>query len=389
MNQRISSMLLIGLIMIQILSGCTWFSEEEEYREGFDESDFVKPYVPTHPPHPIIDRPDDNESQLPPGFSYNLSWAMGDVYALWGGFIRINVENSGLNDIFVYRYGIVMNWSLPSEQIYEERNVLLQVGEEKQLGLVYFSAPNTTGNYSYHIIISLLVMDNELFERYNVESWYDNGTVHSKERILNVTQLNVVEDGKITHNYKHYYDKLNERVDFDDGEVQSIVAAITNRYPGDYNIYQVLAAFEFILNNLSYISDPEGRDEWLYPYETLVRRGGDCEDFSILFSSMIGAMGGTTRAYLTQTHAFSVLYIGNASEKNEILGVIEVYYGTEPNFVVFEEEGSYWLTADPAGALYLGGLPADSEPALALENPLSFGWNFFDTKEVHVIDILG
>ncbi len=144
-----------------------------------------------------------------------------------------------------------------------------------------------------------------------------------------------------------------------------------------------------MLNNLSYISDPEGRDHWAYCTETLDKGGGDCEDFSILFSSMVGAIGGTTRAYLTETHAFSALYIGNESQKNEILDAIEKYYGTEPNFVIFKDEGKYWLTADPAGSLYLGGLPADAEPALISEAPIIYGYNFFDTTEIHIVDILG
>jgi hypothetical protein len=389
MRRRIFAIVLFGLLLTQILSGCTWFSDDDEYADGFEDSDLVAPQVPSYPPYPIIDRPEVNESQLPPGFSYNLSWAMGEVYALWGGFIGIICENTGVNDIFVYRYGIEVNWSFPSEWIYEERNVLIPVGEVAKLGTVYFDAPNTTGNYSYNVIISLLAKDNELFEQHNIESWYDNGTVHSKDKLLYVEPLEHARDIKIIHNYKYYHEKLNAKVEFKDFNVQIRVTNIIKPYPGDYNIYQVLAIFDFMLNNLTYISDPEGRDYWAYCSETLVKGGGDCEDFSILFSSMIGTIGGTTRAYLTKTHAFSTLYIGNESQKNEILDAIELYYGTEPNFVLFKDGENYWLAADPAGALYLGGLPADAEPALISEDPLLYGFNFFDTTEIHIIDVLG
>ncbi|MHA2429380.1 MAG: transglutaminase-like domain-containing protein, partial [Candidatus Hermodarchaeia archaeon] len=135
-------------------------------------------------------------------------------------------------------------------------------------------------------------------------------------------------------------------------------------------------------NNLSYISDQAGRDYWCTPRETLTRGGGDCEDFSILFSSMMGVLGGTTRIYLTETHAFSVLFCGNETQKNDILGAVEDYYGTQPNFVVFEDETGHWLTADPAGSLYLGGLPADSVPST------NSGFNFFNTTEIHIVDIV-
>ncbi len=389
MSKRIFVFVLLGLFISQILSGCTWFSEEDEYRDGFDDSDLTAPQVPSYLPHQTIDRPDVNESQLAPGFSYNLSWAMGDVYALWGGFISIICENTGDNDIFVYRYGIEVNWSFPSEWIYEERNVLIPSGEMAKLGIVYIDAPNTTGNYSYNVLISLFVKDNELFEQHNIESWYDNGTVHSKDKPLYLRPLDYAREVKIIYNYKHYYDKFNSKVDFEDPNVQTLVPKIIEPYPGEYNIYQVLAVFDFMLNNLTYISDPDGRDNWASCDETLDKGGGDCEDFSILISSMIGAIGGTTRAYLTKTHAFSALYIGNRTAKNEILGAIELYYGTEPNFVIFKDENDYWLAADPAGALYMGGLPADAEPAFVSENPVVYGFNFFDTNEMHVIDVLG
>ncbi|UCE73527.1 MAG: transglutaminase domain-containing protein [Methanomassiliicoccales archaeon] len=388
MRRRFFIVLILGLFLFQTLSGCTWFSDEEDHGEEFKEEDLVAPQVPSYPPHSMPDKPPVNESQLPPGFKYKINWAMGDVYAFWGGFIRISIENTGSNDIFVYRSGIVVNWSTPSEWIYEERNVLIRVGEEKHLGLVYFNAPNTTGNYTYQVLISLLVMDNGLYSKHNIESWYDNGTVLGSEKIFFVHPLKGKDDIKLTNNYKYYQDKLNEKVDFEAVEVQNLVSNITAAYEGDYNIYQVLAIFDFIVNNLTYISDPAGRDYWAYCQDTLNKGGGDCEDFSILFSSMVGAIGGTTRVYLTKSHAFPALYIGNGTEINEILEAIDNYYGTESNYVIFKDEGNSWLAADPAGSLYMGGLPADAKPALIYENPLMYGFNFQDTLEIHAIDVV-
>jgi hypothetical protein len=65
---------------------------------------------------------------------------------------------------------------------------------------------------------------------------------------------------------------------------------------------------------------------------------------------MVGSLGGTTRIYLTNTHAFPAVYIGAESQKNAIIDAIIEYYGTIPNFVIFQEEGKYWLAADPAGS---------------------------------------
>ena len=388
MSKKFFEIICFGLVVILILSGCTWFDKEPDYRDGFHESDLVVPRIPPYPPHTTIQKPVENESQLPPGFKYNSNWGLSDIYALWGGFISINLENSGVNDLFVYSYGIEVNWSFPSERIYEEKNVPIPVGETRHLGVVYFDAPNTTGNFSYRIIMSLLVKDNDLFEQHGVESWYDNGTVRSSRQYLDVKPIGDANYIKIIHNYRHYYDKLNEKVDFDDAQVKNLVTNLTKPYPGGYNIYRVLTVFDFVVNNLTYISDPEGRDFWCNPKQTLARGGGDCEDLSILFSSMVGAMGGTTRIYLTNSHAFSMLYVGNESQKNEILEAINTYYGTELNFVIFEDEKGNWLAADPAGSLCMGGLPADADPALVLENPLLYGFNFIDTTEIHAIDIM-
>lgn len=378
------------LFITSIFSGCTWFSDEDEkYGNGFSESDLVAPVVPSYPPLEFADIPQENESQLPPGFSYNISWSMGQVYSQWGSFIRITITNTGINDIFIYRCGIAVNWSFPAQWIIEDRRIPIPVSEEENLGIVYFKAPKVSGEFSYNILISLMVKDNELFYTYGVESWYDNGTVLGKDRKLDVIPLEPAKETKVVHNYKFYQDKLMKRVDFTEYEIISTASDLISDYDGEYNIYQVLAIFDFMLDSLTYISDPEGRDYWAYCTETLDREGGDCEDFSILFSSLIGAIGGTTRIYLTQTHAFPALYIGDLYQKNEIVSAINLYYETEPMFVIFEEEGNYWIAADPAGALYMGGLPADCQPAIISENPLSLGFNFDETDKIHAIDITG
>jgi transglutaminase-like putative cysteine protease len=383
-------LVVVLLLSASILSGCTLFSDDDEDKTGdtFSETQLDAPSVPSYPPREPVERPQENESQLAPGFAYNITWEMGEIYANWGGFIRITIENSGVNDLFIYRCGILVNWTIPPQWILEDRGILIPTQEEKHLGLVYFAAPNTTGDFTYNILISLLVKDNELFDDFGVESWYDNGTVQGKDKELFVIPMKDAQETKLEHNLKYYQDKLQERVDFDDPDIQRTVTDVISDYKGKYNIYQVLAIFDYMGSDLTYISDPEGRDYWAYCSETLSRKGGDCEDLSILFSSMVGAIGGTTRIYLTKTHAFPALYVGSLAQKNAILSAIEDWYGTEPNFVIFAEESGYWLVADPAGSLYMGGLPADCEPAFTSYNPLIYGFNFKDTTEIHAIDII-
>jgi transglutaminase-like putative cysteine protease len=389
MKKRFLIVILVLLFLAPALSGCTWFSDDDDkFGKEFSETDLIAPDVPSYPPHEPVEKPQVNESQLPPGFSYNITWAMGEVYSNWGSFIRITIENTGVNDLFIYRCGIEVNWSFPSEWILEDKDILIPTKEERALGIVYFTAPKIDGDFTYNILISILVKDNELYNDFNIESWYDNGTIRGKDKTLTVNPLESATDTKVIHNYKFYQDKLRKRIEFDNPSIQDQTQDIISDYEGDYNIYQVLAVFDFMIDSLTYISDPDGRDYWAYCWETLIRKGGDCEDFSILFSSMIGSLGGTTRIYLTQTHAFPAIFIGDNSEKNSILDAIFEYYGTEPNFVIFEEKGRYWLSADPAGSLYMGGLPADAQPTLVSEDPLVYGFIFKDTDEIHAIDIM-
>jgi hypothetical protein len=388
MRQKFFIFIITLVFITPIFAGCTWFSgDDDKYGNNFSDSDLVAPEVPSYPPHEVVELPQENQSQLPPGFSYNISWAMGQVYAEWGSFIRITITNTGANDIFIYRCGIAVNWSFPAQWMLEDRRISIPTQEQKDLGIVYFKAPKVSGDFGYNILISLFVKDNELFDTFGVESWYDNGTVVGKERELSVIALEPIRDTKLEHNYKFYQDKLKKRVDFKEEEIIDTASDLISDYDGDYNIYQVLAIFDFMVDSLTYISDPEGRDYWAYCTETLDREGGDCEDFSILFSSMVGAIGGTTRIYLTKTHAFPALYIGDLAQKNEILDAIRDYYETEPNFVIFQEDGEFWLASDPAGTLYMGGLPADSQPAYISEDPLSIGFNFDETEKIHAIDI--
>jgi hypothetical protein len=388
MRLKLFVAVVIIMFVVPVFSGCTWFTgDEDDKGKSFSATELIAPEVPSYPPFEEEQLPAENESQLPPGFSYNISWAMGTVYADWGSFIRITIENTGENDIFIYRCGIEVNWSFPPQWFIEDRRIPISTAEERDLGLVYFDAPKVDGEFPYRILISLYVKDNELQDLFGIESWYDNGTVKGKERELTVVALEPAREIKVEHNLKHYQDKLKERIDFDNIRIIDLASDLVDPYPGDYNIYQVLSIFSYMVDELTYISDPEGRDYWATCTETLDKEGGDCEDFSILFSSLVGAIGGTTRIYLTKTHAFPTLYVGDLAQKNDILDAIREYYGTEPRFVIFQEDGKYWLVADPAGSLYMGGLPADAQPSYISETPLSLGFNFDETEKIHAIDI--
>lgn len=64
-----------------------------------------------------------------------------------------------------------------------------------------------------------------------------------------------------------------------------------------------------VKEEIEYVSDPRGNDIWEPANVTLRIGAGDCEDQAILLSSMLEAVGGTTRVYLTDNHAFAAVYL--------------------------------------------------------------------------------
>lgn len=58
------------------------------------------------------------------------------------------------------------------------------------------------------------------------------------------------------------------------------------------DFYKAKIIFNNIIKNLSYVSDPRIKWDFVqYPSETLKLKGGDCDDLSVLFSSLLESIG--------------------------------------------------------------------------------------------------
>lgn len=56
--------------------------------------------------------------------------------------------------------------------------------------------------------------------------------------------------------------------------------------------YQAKILYDNIVNHISYVSDPRAiTDRVQYPSETLLKKGGDCDDFSVLFAALFESVG--------------------------------------------------------------------------------------------------
>ncbi len=59
-----------------------------------------------------------------------------------------------------------------------------------------------------------------------------------------------------------------------------------------YNFYKTKILFNDVVKNLIYTSDPRASAEYVqFPNETLKLKGGDCDDLSVLFSSLLESVG--------------------------------------------------------------------------------------------------
>jgi hypothetical protein len=114
----------------------------------------------------------------------------------------------------------------------------------------------------------------------------------------------------------------------------------------------------------SYFSDPY-TDYYAYANETLkvfINQSygsigaGDCDDFAILMSSLVGAIGGTARIVLSKNykggHAYAEVYLGQLCTKDDsnILGSInwlKKHYSIDKIWVQVDSENkNVWLNLD-------------------------------------------
>lgn len=64
--------------------------------------------------------------------------------------------------------------------------------------------------------------------------------------------------------------------------------------------------YRHIVENYQYISDPEDEEVIQSPGETMTKKGGDCEDLTILLISLLENIGMDSYLVLTDTHAYAL-----------------------------------------------------------------------------------
>ncbi|HIH92902.1 TPA: transglutaminase family protein [Methanosarcina acetivorans] len=357
-------------------------AEPEISEEVFipERASFTFPAVPSYSTSnkeltPVLRTP------LQPGFSLSSNYQTSEYYQGGISYVKISIKNEGRNPIFIDRYGVSVNASV-NRIFSEDCGVLLVPGEEQNLGVIAVEVPEEE-KATINIVLWLLASTSE-GKWHEYEPYFMNGVV---------TDLKPMPE-KITPKYRYnpsyYFKTINRLVEPSEPDVRARAAEVARSYPGAYNIYQICALFDTVKEDIEYVSDPRGNDIWEPANVTLRIGAGDCEDQAILLSSMIEAVGGTTRVYLTDNHAFAAVYIGNGTDaiEAEVKG-IRAYYGNVDVNYLTDEYGS-WLMLDPTSSLYAGGLPgktAQTKVHAVGENETYRSWTFINTSTVKVIDI--
>ena len=308
--------------------------------------------------------------------------SVGNIFVDFGGSIRVQIQNNDSMDIFLEE--VMFEWTGSGAS----SNILIhqyidsdQSHEIKALGI---PGPSMAGTQNYKLSIKIII--------YRNNGWYNailggDEWMEFPEHNIEVSELAEDNENELEHNYRKYYQRVNELVDFDSENVASAAENATAGLGTGYNIGKVCAIFDYVDDNCVYTEDPGG-DKWYSPDELLNSLEGDCEDYAMLITAMVNEVGGTSRVYLTNDHAFAAVYVGNTSSNfRTASNDIREYYGTIVETHAMVDETGYWMVADPLGTFYMGGLAVGQSPVEMYNG----SWNatFEETELLHAIDVTG
>ena len=345
------------LIFLIFLSGCIFQSLE---RKGFSQEDLTFP----SPYHVSMEEKPVANSFFPFPYSYNISWEIGKLFEGYRGAFKICIENTGRNSIFVYGFSIEIDGY--REEKKEAKKIL---PGKKDFFIFSFKCPEL-GKHAYRIGMYFMVGKNDI--------WYDYGLKYFEKNEIEIKACKNFSY-QLYKNFYFYFDKINKLINFNPAIYQKAIE-ITSKYGNGYNIAKVCAIFDYVCNNIKYVNDTD--DEWNEPY-TALNVGGDCEEFAMLIASLVTSIGGTSRIYITDNHAFPTIYIGN---NTSLLKCIDEYYNANLSYALFKDEFGYWLVADALSSFYLGGLPYGGFAAEIKESKI-YEWSIA-TDKLYAIDVL-
>ncbi len=102
-------------------------------------------------------------------------------------------------------------------------------------------------------------------------------------------------------------DKYLQSIQLRDNELRKKAVEVTSQCSVNDKSCQTVLIYDWVVNNLKYVSDPRGQDDYVQsPHDTLDIGAGDCEDLTAVTMSMLENLGIKTYMILTEYHAYSL-----------------------------------------------------------------------------------
>ncbi len=371
--------LVLGILFIMSILGGVWSMTTAPPRTGFTETDYIKPAasgaldMDSIPPYSntIHDSPD-----------LSIQFSLGHFYKEYGSVIDVTATNEGHRDIFLIAFAF--EWVDTGQIFSKYLNLTIKSGEIEELGLLNIEGPGITGQTEYRILVQALEKRTNVYYKLEVR---DDDWVPFESSTINVLDEAMEMEYDYQINYYHYFDRTNELITPDSPSITFLANIATTQLGSGYKVSKIAAIFDHVDEILTYRLEPDGEDDWQTPEDCISTKTGDCEDYSLLIAAMVNSIGGTSRMYLIEGHAFAAVYIGNTTQDLQTTEEsISAYYNTELKIYYLEDETGYWVIADPLGSFYFGGSPVGAAPVSGGDD---WEWTFEETEIVHAIDITG
>ena len=380
MNRKVLAGIFGALLMLSAIMGI-FSTLNYPQPEDFSQDDLNSPgqYI-SQGLEPLPTITGDFRLMRSPDISVLIS--MGNIFEDYGSSVRVQVQNNDTRDIFLEE--VVFEWTSSGAKSSILVHQYIDANHSYEIKALGITGPSIAGTHNYKLSMKILI------QRSN--GWYqaiiDNDEwLEFPEHNIEVSELAEAHENEIEQNYRRYYERVNELVDFDSENVASAAENATVDMGAEYNIGKVCAIFDYVDDNCVYTEDPGG-DDWYSPDELLASLQGDCEDYAMLITAMVNEIGGTSRVYLTNDHAFAAVYVGNTSSNfRSASNDVREYYGTILETHAMVDETGYWMVADPLGTFYMGGLAVGQSP-IEMYNG-SWNTTFEETDLLHAIDVTG
>ncbi len=198
---------------------------------------------------------------------------------------------------------------------------------------------------------------------------YDNHNNKTHQNIPDVPFIDKDSIGVSNDIYQKQYRlwlmNFQRAINYDNDRITQSTFEITGK-SSDYNLKDICDVFDYVNVKWNYRIEP---GEFFSTASQTINESyeGDCDDYSIVISSLFENMGFNTRIVVANDaslngNGYPEVYIGtNTDNLDEILAYIKTRYGVE--YIYYRErkvdfETQYWLNLDWSGTegkLHLGG----------------------------------